>query len=41
VAIHVAVIEETWPIKLGELQQPTEPVINVLFQQRLAEGVLK
>ena len=39
--VRVSLVEEKWPVKLGELQQPTEPVRNILFEHRLVDGVLK
>lgn len=40
VPVHVLLIEETWPVKLGSIEQPAEPVRKRLFEQRLTEGVL-
>jgi hypothetical protein len=41
VPVHVAIVEENWPIKLGELVQPAEPAVKTLFEQQLNEGALR
>ncbi len=40
-AVNVAVVEESWPVKLGEVEQPTEPTVKTLFEQKLGAGELK
>jgi hypothetical protein len=39
--VHVLLVEEKWPVKLGDVEQPMEPVQTKLFEQRLVNGVLK
>jgi hypothetical protein len=41
VPVHVVLVEEKWPVKLGDVEQPNEPVRTTLFEQRMAGGVLR
>jgi hypothetical protein len=40
-AVHVAVIQESWPVDLKSPEPPKEPTRKVLFEQQLTDGVLK